>query len=81
MEQWVINTLIFTGVIVFTSLCSLVIGYIMGRNSADKPIMSHPFPTILPFDPGSTSMSSDADIFKQAMEGPSDDKRVATIKE
>ena len=80
MDKWMINTLIFTGVILFSSLCSLVIGYAMGRNSADKPVLSHPFPTILPFDPGSTNMSSDSDIFRQAMEGP-DDKRVATIKE
>ena len=76
MDQWMINSLIFSGVLVFCAFCGCVIGYWMGRNSAERPFLSEAQPRHT--DQGPTD-ESQVDVFRDAMQG-ADDKRIPTIK-
>jgi len=54
---------------------ALITGYWMGRNSAEKPIISRESKT---FDPGPTDEPEEGDIFREALEDGKD-RRMPTF--
>lgn len=66
------------GVFLIIAIVFLVIGYAMGRNSAEKPFIRE---TEKVFDPGPTG--DDEDPWKDAMEGETEEegkKRIPTVE-
>jgi hypothetical protein len=77
VEPWMIHTLIFMFIVIFCSFCSLMIGYWMGRNSAERPFRSE-LVQRRPKEQGPKDEPEEGDIFRIAMEPEEEEERIPT---